>query len=467
MMNVRTNFLHYLFRLRADAIFALAIIFSASVFADQKLKVFILAGQSNTVGHARGHTIATLYKNGMTKDKDLVRMVFSKDMSKEFEEQLIKARKLDELSGGIGLPKIKNMPDGPEKKALEFKLNKLVADHESYQKKMIEACTVSDRVYISSIADRNVKSGKLGVGYGADNIKIGPEYGFGLSMAQKIKGPILLIKASWGGKSLMYDFRPPSASDFKSTKAYADAKTKAEENLVKFREAVKNFPETEKKYAADLAAYREKMKTANEKTKKKLREPRKPKLPREPKPFSQHEAGYFWREMVEHVNGVLADPKKHHPEYDPGQGYEIAGFVWFQGFNDQFNPEYHGNYADNMKTFIKDVRTSFKTPNMPFVIGVLGTPRTQEKVDENAVSIAQRKAAQHSEFRGNVLSVESYKDYSNFSHSIFEKGWPPHFHEWNTVGSDRPYHYLGSGAFFVRLGDSFANATYKLMETRK
>jgi len=467
MMNVRTNFLHYLFRLRAVAIFALAIILSASVFADQKLKVFILAGQSNTVGHARGHTIATLYKNGMTKDKDLVRMVFSKDMSKEFEEQLIKARKLDELSGGIGLPKIKNMPDGPEKKALESKLNKLVAEHESYQKKMIGACTISDQVYISSIADRNVKSGKLGVGYGADNIKIGPEYGFGLSMAQKIKGPILLIKASWGGKSLMYDFRPPSASDFKSTKAYADAKTKAEENLVKFREAVKNFPETEKKYAADLTAYREKMKTADEKTKKKLREPRKPKLPREPKPFSQDDAGHFWREMVEHVNGVLADPKKHHPDYDPGQGYEIEGFVWFQGFNDQFNPEYHGNYADNMKTFIKDVRTSFKTPNMPFVIGVLGTPRTQEKVDENAVSIAQRKAAQHSEFRGNVLSVESYKDYSNFSHSIFEKGWPPHFHEWNTVGSDRPYHYLGSGAFFVRLGDSFANATYKLMETRK
>ena len=467
MMNVRTNFLHYLFRLRAVAIFALAIILSASVFADQKLKVFILAGQSNTVGHARGHTIATLYKNGMTKDKDLVRMVFSKDMSKEFEEQLIKARKLDELSGGIGLPKIKNMPDGPEKKALESKLNKLVAEHESYQKKMIDACTISDQVYISSIADRNVKSGKLGVGYGADNIKIGPEYGFGLSMAQKIKGPILLIKASWGGKSLMYDFRPPSASDFKSTKAYSDAKTKAEGNLVKFREAVKNFPETEKKYAADLAAYREKMKTADEKTKKKLREPRKPKLPREPKPFSQDEAGHFWREMVEHVNGVLADPKKHHPEYDPGQGYEIAGFVWFQGFNDQFNPEYHGNYADNMKTFIKDVRTSFKTPNMPFVIGVLGTPRTKEKVDGNAVSIAQRKAAQHAEFRGNVLSVESYKDYSNFSHSIFEKGWPPHFHEWNTVGSDRPYHYLGSGAFFVRLGDSFANAMHKLMATKK
>jgi hypothetical protein len=309
-MNVKTNFLHYLVRLGSVAFFALAIILSASVFADQKLKVFILAGQSNTVGHARGHTIATLYKNGMTKDKDLVRMVFTKDMSKDFEQQLIKAHKLDELSGGIGLPKIKNMPDGPEKKALESKLNELIAEHETYKKEMIDACTVSDRVYISSIADRNAKSGKLGVGYGADNIKIGPEYGFGLSMAQKIKGPILLIKASWGGKSLMYDFRPPSASDFKNTKAYADAKTKAEENLVKFREAVKNFPDTEKKYAADLAAYREKMKTADEKIQKKLREPRKPKLPREPKSFSQDDAGHFWREMVEHVNGVLGRPEE-------------------------------------------------------------------------------------------------------------------------------------------------------------
>jgi hypothetical protein len=61
------------------------------------------------------------------------------------------------------------------------------------------------------------------------------------------------------------------------------------------------------------------------------------------------------------------------------------------------------------------------------------------------------------------MSVESYKDYSNFSHEIFSKGWPEHYHEWDTVGSDRPYHYLGSGTFFVRLGDSFANAMAELM----
>jgi len=26
------------------------------------------------------------------------------------------------------------------------------------------------------------------------------------------------------------------------------------------------------------------------------------------------------------------------------------------------------------------------------------------------------------------------------------------------VGSDKPYHYLGSGKFFVRVGDAFATA---------
>ena len=303
--------------------------------AKEKLKVFILAGQSNTVGHARGHTIATLYKADKPGDKALTEMVFKDaNIGAAIDEQLPRARKLDELSGGISMDKIKQMADGPEKKALQAQVDRLLEAHNAYQQSVIDACAVSDRVYISSIADRNVRDGKLGVGYGADKLKIGTEYGFGLRIAERVEGPILLIKTSWGGKSIMYDFRPPSAVDFKTTKAYADAKTKAEENERRYEEAVKNFPESEKKYASDLAVYQEKMKTVDEKAKKKLREPRKPKLPRKPKPFAMDNAGHFWREMVAHVHDVLADPVKYHPAYDAAAGYEVAGFVWFQGFND-------------------------------------------------------------------------------------------------------------------------------------
>ncbi|MDB4735024.1 hypothetical protein OAF62_04805, partial [Akkermansiaceae bacterium] len=42
----------------------------------EKLKVFILAGQSNTVGHANAHTMATLYQSGDPRDEALAKMVF-------------------------------------------------------------------------------------------------------------------------------------------------------------------------------------------------------------------------------------------------------------------------------------------------------------------------------------------------------------------------------------------------------
>ncbi len=436
--------------------------------AKKKLKVFILAGQSNTVGHARGHTIATLYKSDKPGDKALITMVFEDaDLGAAIDEQLARARKIDELSGGISMDKIKKMADGPEKEALQARVDKLLEAHDAYKQSVIDACAVSDRVYISSIADRNVRDGRLGVGYGADKVKIGTEYGFGLRIAERVDGPILLIKTSWGGKSLMYDFRPPSAVDFKTTRGYAEAKVKAAENEKRYEEAVKNFPEAEKKYASDLAAYKEKLKTADEKAKKKLREPRKPKLRRKPRPFAMDDAGRYWREMVAHIHEVLADPGRHHPDYDASAGLEVAGFVWFQGFNDQFDPEYRGAYAGNMRLFINDIREELKAPEMPFVIGVLGTPMTKEKVDANEVSQAQRRAAQFPEFAGNVRAIESYPHYSHYSHDVFQKGWPAHYHEWSTVGSDRPYHYLGSGAFFVRLGNAFAENMAELMGESK
>ena len=377
---------------------------------DEKLKIFILAGQSNMVGHADAHTIATLFNSGSERDERLTKLVFNEDsgLSKRLlEEQFSRAKKIDVLTGGISNDKIKNLPEGDEKKALEEKVKKHKVGHDDYLAKVTSSCVVSDRVYINSIADGNVRSGKLGVGYGGGKNKLGPEYGFGLSIAEKIKGPILLIKTSWGGKSINYDFRPPSVGEYQlNEKQKADAK-------------------------ADQI---------------------------------RKNASLNYRMMNEAIAKVLANLKDNHPDYNPNIGHEMAGFVWFQGFNDQFSPEFRDNYKTNMIAFIKDIRKEYKTPKMPFVIGVLGTGRTAEKVSENKVSIGQREAAKAPEFKGNVLAVESYKDYSLFSYEVYERGWAKHFHEWVTVGSDRPYHYLGSGGFFVRLGDSFADAMAQLIK---
>lgn len=386
---------------------------ASPAFADKKLKVFILAGQSNTVGHANQHTLATLYRPGDARDERLAKLVFKNNSglsAKALEEQLERARRIDELTGGISNDKIKAMSDGPKKTAVEAELKKLNEAYDAYTNKVISSCVVSDRVYISSIADGNKRSGPLTVGFGGNPTKIGPEFSFGLSMAQKLDGPILLIKTSWGGKSINYDFRPPSAGAY-----------------------TLNDKQKEAKNAADI----------------------------------RKNAGLNWRMMNEAIGEVLKDLKKYHPAYDATAGHEMAGFVWFQGFNDQFSDEFRENYRDMMVHFIKDVRKEYDTPGMPFVIGVLGTNMTKDGVDKNAVSVAQREAAKAPEFKDNVTSVESYQVYDLGARAVYDKGWAKNFAVWRAIGSDRPYHYLGSGTFFARLGDSFAAAMAELIGKQK
>ena len=377
--------------------------------AKKKLQIFILAGQSNMVGHSYYITIPTLLTAKEPEVRKLANLVFKKDakISRAVIEDLISTRmKRDELSKGLRKKEIK----AAAHEAAQAEIKKLQAQVDDKMQNIKDTFVVSEEVYITSIADGNKGSGPLTVGYGGNRDKIGPEFGFGLSMAQKLDAPILIIKTSWGGKSLNYNFRPPSAGPYELN---------------------------EKEKAGDKAAEIKKNASLN------------------------------WRMMNEAVHNVLKNLKKHHPAYDAAVGYDVAGFVWFQGFNDQFSDEFRNNYRDNMIHFVKDVRKEYKTANMPFVIGVLGTNMTKEGVDKNAVSVAQREAAAAPEFKGKVASVESYKVYDLEARKVYDSGWAKHFAEWCVVGSDRPYHYLGSGKFFVRLGDAFANAMIGLIENRK
>jgi hypothetical protein len=53
--------------------------------------------------------------------------------------------------------------------------------------------------------------GGLTAGYGASGATIGPELQFGHAMADYYGETVLIIKTAWGGKSLRTDFRPPSS----------------------------------------------------------------------------------------------------------------------------------------------------------------------------------------------------------------------------------------------------------------
>jgi len=399
--------------LRPIAVLLLVLVLSTTTIlasepdAKKRLQVYILAGQSNMVGHANYITIPRLFADERPEVVKLAQLVFKEGMTvtrKTVDDQIATKIARDKISNDLRNKKI----EGEEAIALaRTKLEQLKAEYEAKTSKIKSTFAVSDRVYISSIADNSRKSGPLTVGYGGNSDKIGPELGFGMSLAQKLDGPILIIKTSWGGKSLHYNFRPPSAGPYELN---------------------------EKELASDKAV--------------KIKE----------------DAGLNYRMMTQRVNEVLGSLKDHHPEFDASVGYDLAGFVWFQGFNDQFSPAFRDNYKDNMIAFVKDVRREYKVPKMPFVIGVLGTNVTAEDVGKNAVSLGQRAAAAAPEFKGNVAAVESYMVYDLSAMEVYKRGWQNHFAEWCAVGSERPYHYLGSGKFFVRFGDALATAMIELTE---
>lgn len=129
--------------------------------------------------------------------------------------------------------------------------------------------------------------------------------------------------------------------------------------------------------------------------------------------------GHYYRLMIEHVRRVLADLPRVCPAYDAEQGHELAGFVWFQGWNDMVDggtyperdqPGGYDRYSECLAHLIRDVRRDLGAPGLPFVIGVMGVDgpvapgNDRRKVHRN-FQAAMAAPAALGEFRGNVAAV--------------------------------------------------------------
>jgi alpha-galactosidase len=341
---------------------------------------------------------------------------------------------------------------------------------------------ICDHVWISYLTGDGEKNfeiaGKLTAGYGSmwgmdptrPGDKIGPEFTFGLTMDAALQEPVLIIKAAWGGKSLHTDFRPPGAGPYQ---------------LSTFQR--ENYPRQE---GHGIPRDFEQWKV--EKTKA---------------------TGVYYRLMIEHVRKVLADPRRVGPQYDPAQGFEVAGFVWFQGWNDMVDGHVYPNhnkpdrfalYSELLAQFIRDVRKDLAAPNMPFVIGVMGVGGLR---DESAEMTAFRRAmaapADLPEFKGNVVAVQTAPFWSDELGAIdakrgkiSQKRWElgnqvkegklkkeeadreiERFEDalisaeeralWNRGASNAGYHYLGCAKTFALMGKAFAEANLKMLESRR
>ena len=175
--------------------------------------------------------------------------------------------------------------------------------------------------------------------------------------------------------------------------------------------------------------------------------------------------GKDYRNMVSEVHGCLTDLGKRFPGYQ-NQGYEIMGFVWFQGWNDQYQDRWL-TYEKNMANFIRDVRKEFKAPNMKFVIGQMGNDGMKpdkEGSPRDYIKKAQATVPKQAEFRGNAACVRTDRYWDMEAHAIYTGpgGWSKDVDKWRQFGNDRPYHYYGSPWFFAQAGTAFGEAMLKL-----
>jgi len=295
---------------------------------------------------------------------------------------------------------------------------------------------------------------KVKVGYGFDSERIGPEYAFGLYMDKAVDEPVLIIKTAWGGKSLAVDFRPPSAGP------YVPSATEKERGSVPTKDKV----------------------------------------------------GHYYREIMRFIRSTLKDAdsiRRVVPGYDAKQGYELAGFVWFQGWNDMCNRHHIEQYTENMIHFISDVRKTLDAPTLPFIVGILGvygTDPDSRKFDKGLPVTAFRTAqfaavAQYDRkvappLRGHVIAVDSAPYYELELSDIYWKRrltshWkrrvaqgemtPEDVKEeyarygfgdgeltaqeqrtWDRCASNAEYHYLGSAKTFVCFGKALAEAMLEM-----
>ena len=337
-------------------------------------------------------------------------------------------------------------------------------DHDAFVAKVAETIDPSDRrktptylwstrhdVWINYLG----KHGALTVGYGAPREGFGPEFNFGHVVGNHYDEQVLLIKTSWGGRALARGFLPPSSMLTDDEYTRQTAATNAENEAWNASEPARIEAINRRITEQNLTSEK----------KKRLRQFK----PRPIVTVEQYKSqfGKDYRNMVKEVHECLAQLGERFPGYQD-QGYELKGFVWFQGWNDQYQERWL-SYETNLANLIRDVRKEFNASGLPVVIGQMGhdgMKPDKEGSPRDYIKKAQAAVPEYPEFQGNVMCVKTDQFWDLQAQAIYEGpgGWSKDVDRWRQFGNDHPYHYYGSPWCFAQIGTAFGEAMLELLE---
>jgi alpha-galactosidase len=164
-------------------------------------------------------------------------------------------------------------------------------------------------------------------------------------------------------------------------------------------------------------------------------------------PDNEYEA-LEYKNMVDGLKASLAKIGEMVPGYK-GQGYELAGFGWFQGHKDSGSTK--AEYEKNLVNLISDLRKEFNAPNMKAVVATVGFDGYNihkgpwANVWEAQMAVGDPK--QHPELVGNVASVDTRDFWRNVDESPREQG----------------FHYNRNAETYLLVGESMGRAMVRLL----
>jgi len=130
-----------------------------------------------------------------------------------------------------------------------------------------------------------------------------------------------------------------------------------------------------------------------------------------PAPEKAGDAGFYYAEMLRIVEDATSNLSTYFPDYD-GQGHEIAGLCFHQGWNDQYGG-LDELYETNLVNFINDIRSSNKglgVPDLPIVIASSGMIEGVSLIKQ--AQLAMANLATYPQFDGNVAVVDTEQTYA-------------------------------------------------------
>jgi hypothetical protein len=230
----------------------------------------------------------------------------------------------------------------------------------------------------------------------------GPELGFGFVMGTYHDEPVIVMKADIGNRSLGWDILPPGSEGYEFDG--------------------KKYPGYGETMDADGTI-------------------------RKPGPNDWY-AGKQYDDYTVSIRAVLDNFGEKYPEYKD-QGYEVAGFLWWQGHKDGGSEAHIAQYEKNLANLIKAWRKEFNAPNAPWAIATVGfhganMPENYVKIAQAQLNVADPKL--HPEFAGNVKTIDAR----------------PFWRDSSISPKNQDYHYNHNAETYMLCGDSLGRAMVEM-----